>query len=283
MPAISAGEVKRLRDATNAPMKDCKAALEEANGDMQKALDLIRQRNAAVQAKTAGRETAEGKVAIFVAPDQSKAVIVEVRCESAPVAKNELFTKLVDDLAEHLGHVGTPGMTVEQVLAQPFHGNPKLTVNERIGEVVGLIRENMKLERFAILTGGPFGSYVHFDGSVGTLIQVEGASADADLLKDVCMHITAKQPIAMKPEEVDPKVIEREREIAKAQVAEMNKPDNVKAMIVENKIKTWLGENTLIEQAFVKDDSKKVGQLFQAAKLTPKKFVRFKVGEVSLA
>lgn len=280
---ISAADVKRLRDRTNAPMGECKSALVEAGGDLEKAAQILRERNSKIQEKKAERETAEGRIGIWIAPDHSRAAILELRCESAPVAKNEIFQKLVDELAEHLATTGGAA-TADAVLAQPLASNPALTVNQRIAEAVGLLRENMKLYRFAALQGGPFGSYIHFDGSVGVLLQAQGEPND-EVLKDICMHITAKQPIAVSREDVPAEALEREKEIALAQIEgdekNKNKPANIKEMIVQGKLKTWLQENVLLDQPFVKDDTKTIDALAKGAKLTLKKFVRLKVGELT--
>src|SRR5262249_17432877 len=135
------------------------------------------------------------------------------------------------------------------------------------------------------LTGGLLGSYVHHDGSVGVLVQVEGTRADPQLLRDVCMHITAKNPLAALREDIPREVVEKEKEIARAQMAaepkNQNKPANIQEKILEGKLKTWFAENVLVEQPFVKDDSKTVGELLRANGLKLVKFVRYKVGEVS--
>jgi elongation factor Ts len=281
--SISAAEVKRLRDMTNAPVGDCKSALVEAAGDMKKAAQILRERNSKIQEKKAERETAEGRIGIWIAPDHSRAAIVELRCESAPVAKNEIFQKLVDDLAHHFAQVGTPA-SVEEALKQPLAHNKAMTVNERIGEALGLLRENMKLARVAALQGGPFGSYVHFDGSVGVLLQAEGEKNE-EVLKDISMHITAKQPVAVRREDVPAEALTREKDIALAQMEQdeknKNKPQNIKDKIIEGKLKTWLQENVLLDQPFVKDDTKTVDALAKGAKLNLKKFVRYKVGELT--
>jgi elongation factor Ts len=279
---ISANDVKRLRDMTNAPMMDCKSALQEAGGDMEKAIEILRKRNAGIQAKKGERETAEGRIAIHIDAAKAVAAIVEMRCESAPVAKGDDFVKLANDIAKHVALAEKLAENAEALLQQPLVGDPKRTVNDRIGDVVGLIRENMRPARFARLTGGQFGSYVHFDGTVGVLLQCEGAgSADPQLLKDICMHITAKQPAAARRDEVSQKTLDQEREIAREQAAKTGKPANIVEKIAENKIKTWFAENVLVEQPFVKDDSKTVGSLLQSAGLTVKKFIRYKVGELS--
>lgn len=281
MSTISPAAVKSLRDRTNAPMMECKSALTEAQGDMDKAVELIRKKFAGIQAKRGDRETAEGRIAIHIDPAQKVGAIVEVRCESAPVAKNEHFVKLANDLVQQV--VAKAPKSVEELLAQPFVGDPKKTVNERVGDVVGLIRENMKPARFTRLTGGLMGNYVHHDGTVGVLIQVEGDKADDQLLRDVCMHITARTPLAARREDVPPEVLAKEKEIAQSQLAvdpkNKNKPANILEMIIEGKVKAWLAENVLVEQPFVKDDSKTVGDVLKNAGLKVLQFVRYKVGE----
>jgi len=284
MSAISAEAVNRLRKMTDRPMMECKAALTEANGDLDKAVSILREKNAKLMAGKSDRETAEGRIGIWIAPDQSVAGIIEVRCESAPVAKAEDFVKLVEDLAQHVAQAATGAETVDQLLAMKLHGQPSLTVQDRIGEVVGKIRENMKIARFKVLRGGPFGAYVHFDGTVGTVVQAEGPTPAGDLLKEIAMHVTAKQPLAAVREQLDPEVLAREKELAQKQVAadpkNAGKPANIIEKIIEGKMKTWLAENILVEQPFVKDDTQTVGQLLTAAKLKAKDFVRFKVGEL---
>jgi elongation factor Ts len=279
---ITADAVKTLRDRTGMQMMKCKAALTEANGDMEKAVEILRKQNKDAQDKTAGRETAEGRIGIFI--DEAKKVggIVELRCESAPVAKSDLFVKLATDLARQVAH--TPADKPEALMAQPFIDEPKKTVNERIGEVVGLVRENMKPARMARLSG-LLGSYIHHDGTVGVLLQVEGARADPQLLRDVCMHVTAKAPRAALRSEVSPETIAKEKEIALSQInadpKNQNKPANILEKIAEGKMNTWFAENVLEDQPFVKDDSKTVGALLKAAGLKLVKFVRYRVGELS--
>jgi elongation factor Ts len=277
MSTISAATVKALRDRTNAPMMDCKAALAEASGDIDKAIDILRKKNAAIQAKKGERETAEGRVAVHLDPANNVGAIIEVRCESAPVAKSEPFQQLAADLARQVA--AKTAATVAELMAQPFVGDAKKTVNDRLGDTIGLVRENMKVARLARLTGGLLGSYTHHDGSVGVLLQVEGTQADPQLLRDVAMHITAKNPVAARREDVAQELIDKEKEIARAQAAGTGKPANIVERIAEGKLKTWFAENVLVEQPFVKDDSKTVGDLLKAAGLKMVGFIRFRVGE----
>src|SRR5262249_37911090 len=158
MSQISALAVKALRDRTNAPMMDCKAALTEAGGDMEKAVEVLRKKSKDIQDKKGSRETAEGRIAIYVEPSAQVGAILEMRCESAPVANSEHFVSLANDLARQVA-LANPA-NVEALLKQPLVDTAQKTVNDRVAEVIGLIRENMKPQRFARLTG-QLGSYVH--------------------------------------------------------------------------------------------------------------------------
>jgi elongation factor Ts len=276
---IHADCVKKLRDRTGMQMMKCKAALAEAGGDMEKAVEILRKQNKEAQDKAASRETAEGRIGIYIDPVSKVGAIVELRCESAPVAKNEMFVKLAEDVARQIALKGAA--TPEELLAQPFVDDSKKTVHERIGEVVGLMRENIKPARMEKLNG-LLGQYIHHDGSVGVLLVVEGTQADAQLLRDVCMHITAKAPLAALREHISAERIAKEKEIARSQAQEQGKgkPANIIDKIAEGKLNTWLAENVLNDQPFVKDESKTIGQLLSAAGLKLRKFVRLRVGEV---
>jgi elongation factor Ts len=282
MSQISATAVKALRDRTNMPMMECKAALTEAGGDMEKAVENLRKKFKDAADKRVDRETAEGRIAVFIDPAEQVGAIVEVRCESPPVAKGEHFTQLANDLARVAAL--SKATTVEELLAHADTHDPKRTVADRIQDVIGLIRENMKVARFTRMNG-LVGGYAHHDGSVGVLVQVTGDKAEAQLLRDVSMHITAKNPAAARREDVQPGTIDKEKEIALAQMQadpkNAGKPANILAMIVEGKMKSWFADNVLVEQPFVKDDTKTVGELLKSAGLTMGKFVRYKVGELT--
>jgi elongation factor Ts len=282
MSQISAADVKKLRDRTNAPFGECKTALTETGGDMDKAIRWLQEKHKGLAVSKGERETAEGRIGAFVDPGQKVGGIIEVRCESAPSAKNELFVQLANDLAKQVAYEGA--QSVQELLAQPFVDVPSKTVTDRINDVIGLIRENMKPARLRHLTG-LLGSYVHHDGTVGVLLQVEGEEADAQLLRDVCMHITARNPSYARQEDVPADVVAREKEIARAQIASepknAKKPPNILDKIAEGKLNTWFAENVLLDQPFVKDDTKTVGQLLKSAGLKLAQFIRYKVGELS--
>lgn len=278
--SVSAADVKALRDRTNLPMMDCKAALVETGGDMEKAIEHLRKKFKDAAVKRGDRETAEGRIAVVVDEAKKVGTILELRCESAPVAKSEHFVALANDLVQAVV-AQAPQDAAALLETRTASGK---SVQERIEETVGLLRENMKPARFVRLEG-LLGSYQHHDGSVGVLLQVEGAKGDAEVLRDVCMHIAARNPVAGTRDEVPPATLEKEKEIAQEQIKNdpknANKPANILEKIIEGKIKTWLAENVLLDQPFVKDDSKTVGQLLQGAGLTLKRFVRFRVGELS--
>jgi elongation factor Ts len=275
---ITAASVNELRKRTDMPMMECKSALQEAGGDMNKAVEILRGRNSKMRDKRALNETAEGRIAIQIDPATQAAAILEMRCESAPVAKSDHFIALANDLAKRIAQ--TAPKSLEEFTASP-------AVVERINEVIGLIRENMKPQRFWRLAGDLFGEYVHHDGSVGVLLQVKGAKADPALLRDVCAHIAALTPPYIRVEAVPADIVAREKEFARQQAAARSegKPANIIDKIAEGLLKTWFSENVLLEQPManaVKYEKKTVGQLLKAAGLDVVKYVRFKVGEVPI-
>jgi elongation factor Ts len=277
---VNAADVKKLRDRTGIQMMKCKEALIKAGGDMEKAVEILRLANKDAQDKSASRETTEGRIGVWIDPVAKIGAIVEVRCETAPVAKSELYVKLANDLARQIALKGA--RSAEELVTEPFVDNPARTVNERIGEVVGLMRENIKPARMARMEG-ILGEYIHHDGSVGVLLQVEGEKADPALLRDVCMHITAKNPVAALREHIPQEKIDKEMAIARAQAEETgkNKPANIIEKIAEGKLRTWFAENVLAEQPFVKDESKTITELLRGAGLKLVRFVRLRVGEVT--
>lgn len=279
--SFTAADVMKLRDRTKLPMMECKSALGETGGDFDKAVELLRKKFTAVQGKFADREAAEGRAAVYIDRGAKVGAIVEVRCETAPSAKSDQFIALVNDIAKQVA-LKNPA-TVEELLAQPFLGDASKTINDRVLETIGLIRENMKVHKFKRVEG-TLGEYSHHDGTIAVLLSVEGEKADPEMLRDVCMHIAARAPVAARKEEVPAEVIQKETDIAKDQVANdpknKSKPANILEKIVEGKLKTFFAENVLLEQPFVKDDSKTVGQLLSDAGLKLSAFYRYKVGEV---
>lgn len=281
MATITAADVMKLRNMTNAPMMDCKAALEKAGGDFQKAMQILREQNKTISSKKAERETAEGRIGIYVDTAAGVAGIIEVRCETAPVVKSDPFIQLASDLARHVAMVPQLPGSVEELLQQAYVDGGGRTVRDRLEETIGIIRENMRIARFARLQGGVVGGYLHFNGSVATIVQAEGAPKNPEVLKEIAMHITAMQPVVLSREEVPPDVMERERQIARTQAEQTGKPPQIVEKIAESKLRTWLSENVLLEQKFFKDDSKTIGQLAKENNITLRRYIRFKVGELT--
>jgi len=284
--AVTATAVNELRKRTDQPMMDCKSALIEAAGDMDKAILILRERNSKVSVKRSMNETAEGRIAVSIDAATKTAAIVDMRCESPPTAKNDQFIALANDVAKQI--VAKDPKTVDELMAQPFVGGAG-TVLDRINEVIGLIRENMKPKRFTCLTGGVFGEYVHHDGSVGALIQVEGKdTADAAMLRDICAHVVALNPQYLRIEDVPADIVVKEKDFQKQQIEadpkNTGKPANILEKIVDGKMRTWFGESVLLEQLVanqMKYEKKTVGQVLKAAGLELVKAVRLKVGEVT--
>ncbi|MBM3992950.1 MAG: translation elongation factor Ts [Planctomycetes bacterium] len=280
--AISANDVKTLRDRTNAPMMECKTALTETGGDMEKAVEWLRKKAGSKVATFAARETAEGRIGVYLDRDAKCGAIVEIRCETAPVAKTDQFIQLTAEIAKQVA-VNNPA-SVDDLLKQPSLAQPNKTIADRVMDVFQLIRENMKPHRFVRFTG-LVGDYLHHDGSVGVLLLVEGATADPQVLRDVCMHIAARNPVSGTKDDVPAATLTKETEIAREQTMNdpknKSKPPQILEKIIEGKMKTWLAENVLVDQPFVKDDSKTVGQLLSSKGLKLVKFVRYRVGDVS--
>ena len=283
MSTISASAVNELRKLTDQPLMDCKRALTEAAGDMEKAVVILRLRGKGVTAKRDGNETAEGRVGISIDTAAAVAGIVEFRCESAPTAKNDRVLSLVDDLAKSVA--ASDPIDVADLLTKPFGD---ATVGERLTDVVSVIREKMIVQRFARLAGGVFGQYVHHDGSVGALLQCEGAGSHDELLRDICAHIAALNPPYRVTTDVPAEVIAKERAILVQQIQEdpknVGKPANIFEKIAEGKVKSWLSETVLFEQPMAnaaKYPGTTVGATLTKAGLKPTKFVRYKVGAIA--
>ena len=283
MSTISAASVNELRKLTDPPLMDCKRALTESEGDMEKAVVLLRLRGKNVGTKREGNETAEGRVGVYIDPAAGVGSILEFRCESAPTAKNDRVLALVDDLAQVVA-VGNP-TDVADLATKPFGA---ATAGDRLTDVVSVIREKMIVQRFARLSDGVFGKYVHHDGSVGALLQCTGPAGHDEVLRDVCAHIAALNPPYMVTTDVPAEVIAKERAILVQQIQDdpknVGKPANIFEKIAEGKIKSWLSETVLFEQSMAntaKYPNTTVGAALTKAGLKPVKFVRYKVGAVS--
>ena len=286
MSAITAAAVNELRKRTDLPMMDCKSALTEAAGDMEKAVEILRTRNKNVGVKREGNETAEGRIGVYVEPAAQTAAIVEMRCESAPSAKSDQFVELAYDMARQVASAAPE--TVAQLNEQSYSAG-KGTVQDRINEAVGLIREKMVVNRFERLKADAYGHYVHHDGSVGVLLACSGTGGNDEALRDVCAHIAALNPLYTSSADVAADVLEKEKTLAmdqiKADPRNASKPANIIEKIAEGKLKTWMAETVLTEQPMAnaaKYPNKTVGQVLSGLGLTPTRFVRYKVGATAV-
>jgi len=288
MANITAAMVKELREKTGAGMMDCKNALSEVEGDIEAAFDWLRKKGLAKAAKKAGRVAAEGLVALAV--DGSKGVAVEVNAETDFVARNVEFQEMVSTVATVALTAGADVPTIE---AAGYPGGG--TVAEKIQSTIGRIGENMTLRRAAELSvsQGVIGGYVHGQvapnlGKIAVLVALE-SEGKADVLaalgRQIAMHVAATNPQGLDAASIDPAIVERERGVLADKAREGGKPENVIEKIVENGVKTFYKENTLLEQPFVHDGSKTVAQAVKAAeadagapiKLTG--FVRLALGD----
>lgn len=284
MAAVTPQMVKQLRDRTDQPMGLCKQALDQAGGDVDKAILWLQQQNSKMTAKREGNETAEGRIGVYFDNGAKVAGIVEMRCESAPSAKSDQFVALANDLAKHVAT--SKAADVPAILTEPFG---KATVQDRINDVVGVIREKMILHRFRKLEGNLYGGYVHHDGTVGVVVECKGAAANDELLRDVAAHIAALNPPYPTVAEVPSDVMQKEQALVKADMdadpKNAGKPANILEKIAEGKLRTRLAEIVLSEQQManeMKYPKTTVGAALKKAGLEPVRFVRFKVGAVSL-
>jgi elongation factor Ts len=273
--AITAQMVKELREKTGAGMMDCKKALQETNGDMEKAIDYLREKGIAKAAKKADRIAAEGLTSIKI--EGNEAVILEVNSETDFVAKNEAFQALVTELADHL--LKHKPATVEEAAEQKMDNGA--TVAEHINAAVAKIGEKITLRRFEIKTktdNDVFGGYLHMGGRIAVLTVLEGTT-DEDAAKDVAMHVAALNPKYVSRDEVSPEEVERERQVLTQQALNEGKPENIVAKMVEGRLGKFFEEICVLEQAFVKNPDQKVRQFVESKGGKIREFVRYEVGE----
>ncbi|WP_088340436.1 translation elongation factor Ts [Robiginitalea sediminis] len=258
MAKITAAEVNKLRQATGAGMMDCKNALVEAEGDFDKAIEILRKKGQKVAAKRADRDSSEGAAIAKVNSDNTTGVIVSLNCETDFVAKNESFVTLANDLADlALGYDSK-----EAFLAADFNG---ISVQEKLMEQTGVIGEKIEIGSFRKLSAPFVGSYIHAGNKIATLVglsaPVEGAAAAA---KDVAMQAAAMSPIALNEEGVDQETIDKEIEIAKETLRKEGKPENMLDQIAKGKLQRFFKDNTLVNQDFIKDSKMSVKQYVQS-------------------
>lgn len=269
MAEITAGAVKELRERTGLGMMECKKALTEANGDMDLAIENMRKAGSMKAAKKAGRTAAEGLVMTRIADNGSYGVIVEVNSETDFAAREENFGAFV---AKVLDKVFTTKVTdVAKLMADGLE-EQRLALVQKIGENISVRR--------AVLVGGngeTVGSYVHSNNKIAVLVALQGG--DVELARDIAMHVAATNPLVVRPEDVSADVLKKEGEIYTAQAAESGKPADIIEKMVSGRLRKYIEEVSLTEQAFVKDPDIKIGKLAKQSNATVVSFVRYMVGE----
>jgi elongation factor Ts len=278
---ISASVVKALRELTGCGMMDCKKALTESGGDMDKAVEFLREKGLSAAVKKAGRIASEGMVDILI--EENIGAMVEVNSETDFVAKNEEFKIFVKDVAKQV--IKTNPADVEALLASAFIDNNSVTIKEMLTEKIATIGENMNVRRFERYEGNVVG-YVHAAGRIGVMVLVDADLSNQsayDAARDAAMQIAAINPLYMDKSVVPQEDIEREKGYIVTQIKEdpknAKKPENIIEKMVEGKIGKFFEQNCLLQQPFVKDDSLKVGQYLEKSGVKLIKYVRFEKGE----
>ena len=273
---VTASLVKELREKTGAGMMDCKKVLTETDGDMEKAIELLRERGIAKAAKKSGRIAAEGLVEAYISEDGKVGAIVEVNSETDFVAKNEEFKTFVMNVAKQV--VEKNPKDVEELLAQDSIEVPGKTVNEVLVDKIAKIGENMTVRRFARFESeGLVEKYIHGDGKIAVLVNMKKGTPE--VAKDICMQIAAARPEYLNEQAVPAERVEKEKEILKAQTMNEGKPEAIAEKIVQGRIGKFFSEICLVDQAFVKDPNKKVSQVLKENDAEVVEFARFEKGE----
>lgn len=273
---ITAEQVKSLREKTGAGMMDCKKVLTETDGDMEKAMELLRERGIAKAAKKSDRIAAEGLVYALVSEDKKVGAVVEVNAETDFVAKNQEFRDFVADVAKQI--VEKNPADVEALLEQESIVVPGKTVKEVLTDKIATIGENMSIRRFVRYESeGLVGSYIHGDGKIGVLVDMP--KGDDTLAKDICMQIAAARPEYLNETEVPADVLEKEMEILKAQAMNEGKPAEIAEKMVKGRIGKFYSEICLVDQAFVKNPDIKIKDLLAQSGADIVRFTRMEKGE----
>ena len=284
MTQITAAMVKELREQTGAGMMDAKAALTEAEGNMEQATVILRKKGLAAAGKKAGRVTAEGTVQAYV--DGSTGVLVEVNCETDFVGRNENFKSFADEVAKVIAQSSAD--SVEALLAENWPGTSE-PVSQKVAEKISSIKENITIRRFARYQseGGVIGYYIHGGGKIGVMVEVTGSNREqaAEVARDVAMHIAAAEPRFLRREDVTEKDLATEREIALDAAIKSGKPQNIAEKMVAGKMEKFYGEACLLEQPYIRDDKQTVSQYVGSrakdagCEFVVTRFTRYKLGE----
>ena len=273
---ITASQVKELREITGAGMMDCKKVLTETDGDMEKAMELLRERGIAKAAKKSDRVAAEGLVDCYISEDGKIGAIVEVNSETDFVGQNEEFKTFVMDVAKQVAEKNPAN--VEELLAQESITEAGKTVQEVLTDKIAKIGENMNIRRFERFEStGLVEKYIHGDGKIAVLVNMK--KGDSTVAKDICMQIAAARPEYVRREEVPEERVAKEMEILKVQTMNEGKPEAIAEKIVQGRIGKFYEEICLVDQAFVKDPNMKISELLKQKDAEVAEFARFEKGE----
>ncbi len=275
MSEISAASVMSLRGKTGLPMMECKKALRETGGDEDAAVEWLRKQGIKTKESRIDRATECGRIAVFADLELKVGAMVEVMCESAPVANSPEFRQFVSDVAKQLA-VGPGAKSPDDLLKQPSVALAGKSLGEQKDDMFNRIREVMHVTRI-VRIDGPCGAYAHHDGTAASLVEISGSSAEA--AKDVAMHVVAMKPRYVSKEDVDPAAVAKEREILSEAAKGEGKPEAIIAKMVEGRLKNFFAEHALLEQPFVKDSALTVGKLASGAKIKVVRFVHWELGK----
>ncbi len=279
MAEITAAAVMALREKTGLPMMECKKALMECGGNTDQAVEWLRKQGIKTQSMRADRETSCGRLAVYADPAKGVGTIIEFKCESPPVAGSQDFKDLANDIAKTQA-LGPGAATPADLLAQKSLSHPDRTLGELKDELFNRMREVFELSRIKRIDGA-CGGYAHHDGSKAALIEISGNVSGpqaAEVAKDVAMHVVALAPQAIRKEDLDPAVVDKEREILSEAARKEGKPENIIAKMIEGRLRNFFSQCVLLEQPFVKDDKQTVGQFAKAAGLEVKSVENWKLG-----
>ena len=279
MAEITAAAVMALREKTGLPMMECKKALQECGGDTAAAVECLRKQGIKTQSLRADRETSCGRLAVYTDTARGVGTIIELRCESPPVAGSQDFRDLAHDIAKTLA-LGPGAATPEALLAQRSLAHPERTLAELKDDLFNRMREVFDLARIHRIDA-PCGGYAHHDGSKASLVQISGDTAGAkaaEVAKDVAMHVVALAPQAITKEDLDPAVVAKEREILTEAARKEGKPENIIGKMIEGRLRNFFAQCVLLEQPFVKDDKQTVGQLVKSAGIGITRVENWKLG-----
>jgi elongation factor Ts len=276
MAEISATAVKDLRERTGLPMMKCKEALQASGGDADKAIAWLKSQVKGLMEKRADNATTEGQIRVLIRPDAGEGAMVEVQCESAPVAGGEDLTKFAEQLVTQLLE-GPGANTPEELLAQNAPG-AKSKLSDIYEDIVNRIREKIVVSRVARVKG-PVGGYVHHDRKTGVLFRASGTPKSTEILRDAAMHVAALKPTVTRPEELDPALVQAERDRLSEEARSTGKPENIIAKIVDGRMGNFYDQHgVLLYQAFAKDDKKTVQQALAEQGLKAEQFIRWVIG-----